>query len=170
MATPQEKKTNPASEAMELPKGYRPMSVGQLRLEVPEKNGWHRHWFRGTSSRLARAQQAGYRFVDPEEVDPNNFDLAGDSESGGSTDLGTRVSVISGDEAGKDGQPGRLYLMECPDHIFVHAQGILQETVDNIAEQIKGGTVGIGQTGENRKDMSQRYLKDGKTPSLFNRK
>src|SRR5215510_12826830 len=87
---------NPANGELQLPKGYRPMSSGQRRLEVPDKPGWHRHWFRGNAANLNRAQQAGYRFVDPDDISLNDFDLAGSGDSVGS-DMGTRVSVISGD-------------------------------------------------------------------------
>ena len=163
-------KENPANGTLELPKGYRPLSSAQLRLEVPEKKGFHRHWFRGTPARLARALQAGYRYVDPSEVDINNFDLAGDSKEAGSTDLGTRVSVTSGDDVTANGQPTRMYLMECPEQIWQHAQGILEKEVDQVADALKGGKVGVNGSGETRDDVSKRYLKDGKTPSLFHRR
>lgn len=160
-------KANPANAPLELPKGYKPMSTGQLRLEVPEKLGWHRHWFRGTPGRLARAIQAGYRYVDAEDCDINNFDLAGDSTEGGSTDLGTRVSVVSGEGSDERGQATRMYLMECPDAIWQHAQKILGAEVDAVAEALRGGKIGAGKNGETQYDVSKRYLKEGKVPSLF---
>lgn len=154
-------KNNPANVAG-LPKGFKPMTSAVLRLEVPEREGYHRHWFRGTPERLARAQQAGYRFVDPsdETVSVNNFDLAGDSEEGGSTDLGSRISVISGDDVDAAGQPGRLYLMECPMEYYEAAQRILADRNESIAEAIRGGTTGSGQHGETRADASKRYTRD----------
>ena len=171
MTTPtpaNKEKASPANAPLSLPKGYKPMSSGVLRLEVPEKSGWHRHWFRGTPERLARAQQAGYRFTSPDEVEINSFDVAGDSKGGGSTDLGSRVSVISGDDIGSNGQPGRMYLMECPQEYFEHAQGILQETNDGVAEALRGGN--IGSEKEVGRDANKRYLKDGQVPSLFQKK
>lgn len=163
-------KANPANDKLELPKGYKPMSTAQLRLEVPEKPGWHRHWFRGTPGRIARAQQAGYTFVNPADVEVNNFDLAGDSKASGSTDLGTRISVVSGDGSGEDGQPSRMYLMECPENLWRHAQKLLGEEVDKTAEALRGGQVGAGKNGETQYDVSKRYLKDGNVPSLFHRR
>lgn len=159
-------KQNPANAPLELPKGYRPMSVGVRRLEVPDKLGWHRHWFRGTPSNIARAKQAGYTFVDPLDVDLNNFDLAGEDAPGGSTDLGTRVSVISGDDVGNDGQPGRLYLMECPEELYKYAQELLGKQVDRTAEALRGGRVGVGNDGETRVDSANRYIKEMKAPLL----
>lgn len=152
-------KASPANGDLELPKGYRPMSVGMRRLEVPEKPGWHRHWFRGNPSNLARAHQAGYRFVDPEDTDLNDFDLAG-GEGNGSTDMGTRVSVISGDDAGTAGQAGRLYLMECPEALYQYSQGLVRENNDATVEALRGGTVGAGQGGESRVDQQKRYTRD----------
>lgn len=161
---------SPANEKLELPKNYKPMSTATLRLEVPNKPGWHRHWFRGTPGRLARAQQAGYRFVDQGDCDVNNFDLAGDSKSAGSTDLGSRVSVSAGDEGSVEGQAGRMYLMECPENLFEHSQEILGERLDKIADALKGGMVGAGEKGETPRDVANRYIKNTKSPSLFTKR
>lgn len=168
-----QKKANPANSnlgELELPKGYKPMTGGELRLEVPEKDGWHRHWFRGSAGRIKRAMQAGYQFVDPEDVDVNNFDIAGDSEESGSTDLGSRVSVISGDDIGESGQAGRLYLMECPMELFEHAQSILQQRVDETAEALRGGLIGQGKEGETPSDIRKRYTGAGNTVKPFTRR
>ena len=158
--TAADNKANPATGELQLPKGYKPMSVGQRRLEVPEKPGWHRHWFRGMPSNLQRAQQAGYKFVDPEDIDLNSFDLAGVDTDEKGTDLGTRVSVTSGDDIGVGGQPGRLYLMECPEALYEYAQGILREGNTQTVDALRGGQVGAGKNGETRDDRSKRYTKD----------
>lgn len=169
---------NPANAKVEFPKGYRPMTSATLRLQVPEKDGWHRHWFRGTPERIARAQQAGYRFVEPEELEEgsiNNFDLGGDSDETGNTDLGTRVSIISGGELDTSGQPGRMYLMECPLEYFDYAQSIVNESTDDVATALRGGHVGEGRSGETRADNNNRYVgfeqpgnsRKGKVPDLL---
>lgn len=163
-------KQSPANAPLELPKGYKPLSVGTMRLEVPERPGWHRHWFRGTRERLLRAQQAGYRFVNSEEADVNNFDLAGDSKAAGSTDLGSRLSVVSGDDIGEAGQPGRLYLMECPEAFYEHAQSLVLEQIDDVANALKGGNVGRGSQGETATDVSNKYVKDMKGTNLLTRR
>ena len=163
-------KVNPSEETTDLsiPKGYRPMSVGNRSLEVGEKAGWHRHWFRGTASNMARAQQAGYRFVEKDEIELNDLTFAGGDDKG--TDLGSRVSVISGDDAGLPGQAGRLYLMECPEHLWKYSQSLIMEQNDATADALKGGMVGAGSQGETGKDVGNRYMKEKVTAPLFNRK
>jgi hypothetical protein len=159
-------KANPAEEKADLsiPAGYKPMSVGMRRLEVPEKDGWHRHWFRATAGNIARAKQAGYRYVDKEDVELNDFDLAGDGESKG-TDLGSRVTVSSGD--GQD----KLVLMECPQHLYDHGQEIHMQEVHKTAEALKGGVIGKERSGETKADGDQRYSEVSiKGRNLFNRK
>lgn len=148
-----DKKTNPSQDKgdLDLPAGYKPMSVGMRRLEVPDRDGWHRHWFRGNPGNLAKAQQAGYKFVDPDDIELNDFDLAGNGESTG-TDMGdSRVSVSSGDGS------ERLYLMECPERLFQYAQSLHMEGVHQTAASLKGGTVGKGKGGETSTDTNQTY-------------
>jgi hypothetical protein len=161
-------KPNVANVATEIPKDFRPMNSASLRLEVPERDGYHRHWFRGNPERIGRAQQAGYRFVAPEDVGDSiyNSDLAGDAKSGGSTDLGSRVSVISGDDVDRDGQPGRLYLMEVPMELYEMSQRYLDERNESVAEALRGGT--LGADNESRQDKNSRYLtKATNTSDLF---
>lgn len=166
MANAPKEKINPAEGTLKLPKGYKPMSVGQRRLEVPPIDGYHLHWFRGNAANIARAHQAGYVFVEKDEVSLNDFDLAGDGLDDKGSDMGSRVSVISGDDIGENGQAGRMYLMKCPEELYEYAQGLLGEQVDATAEALRGGFVGQGKNGENRVDSQQRYLKEMKAPLL----
>lgn len=152
--------SNPSNEKEKsvLPAGYQPMSMGAQSLAVPEKDGYHRRWFRSDPGRIQRALRAGYRFVDTSEVDLNNFDLGGDAKESGNTDLGTRVSIISGDEADATGQPSRLYLMECPQELYEHSRSIIEERNDSIAAAIRGDGIGAGEDGEETaRDRSKRY-------------
>lgn len=153
---------NPANSlGRDIPKDFKPMTQGTLRLEVPKKDGYHRHWFRGDPGRIARALKAYYTFVDPDDetVDVNNFDLAGDSTVGGNTDLGTRVSVVSGDDIQHNGQPSRLYLMECPEHLYEESQRILAQRNEDIAHALRGGS----RDGE---EQDKIYNKEA-PPNLF---
>lgn len=163
------KNNNPANAVEGLPKDFKPMTSAVLRLHVPSRDGYHRHWFRGTPERLARAQQAYYRFVDADEIEDfvTNTDLAGDSTAAGSTDLGTRVSVVSGDDVDSSGQPGRLYLMECPMEYYEASKRILEERNESVADALRSGLVGAGHGGETQSDQKNRYLKS-KVPDLFN--
>ena len=153
---------NPSVEKKPLPKKFVPMTAGTLRLEVPERDGYHRHWFRGTPERIARARQAGYEFVNRSDVEINSFDLGGSED--GNTDLGSRVSVISGD-LDERGNPGRLYLMECPVEFFEASQQVVLDANERVASAIRSGLTGAAQEGE--LDKQQRYTK-GKIPDLFN--
>jgi len=157
---------NPANDVDEIPEGFQPMTSATLRLQVPKKDGWHRHWFRGNPERIARAQKAGYRFVKNDEVSVNNFDLGGDAKASGNTDLGSNVSVISGDDLDTTGQPGRLYLMECPQHLYEISAKILADRNDDVASALRGGKVGAGEMGETTSDVQKRYMK-GQPSDLF---
>lgn len=163
---------NPANEKPQgsLPPGYVPMSQGVLSLEVPEKDGYHRRWFRGDPGRIQRALRAGYRFVDPTEVSLNNFDLGGDASASGNTDMGTRVSLISGDEADATGQPQRLYLMECPLELYEHSRNLVEERNDSVAAALRGGAIG-NENDETNSDRSKRYTnRNLNNLSLFDKK
>ena len=159
---------NPANskDRGSLPKGYQPMSAGIKKLEVPEREGYHRRWFRGDAGRIARAQRAGYTFVHPDDVDINNTSLGDDTDLSGNTDMGTRVSVIAGDDLDRTGQPGRLYLMECPEELYEYSRDLIADRNEGVAEALRGGKIGAGQEGETSSDVGQRYVK-GKTPDLF---
>jgi hypothetical protein len=160
--------TNPANERkkINLPPGYQPLGSGVQKLAVPEKDGFHRRWFRGNAGRIAQAQRAGYQFVDPSEVELNNFDLGGDAKDSGNTDLGSRVSIVSGEGVDASGQAERLYLMECPIELYEYSQSILAEKNESVAAALRGGNLGVDQSGETAHDSKNRYLK-GKTPDLF---
>lgn len=160
-------KTNPANEnpVSAIPDNFIPMSAPTQRLQVPERPGYVRYWFRGDAGRIQRAMQAGYTFVHPDSVKVNNFDLGGDFKDSGNTDLGTRVSISAGDDAGKDGSPGRLYLMEVKQELYDHAQAILQERNDQVAQALRAGL--LGSEGEGPADKKARYSKTG-VPDLFN--
>ena len=159
---------NPANELEVglIPAGYQPMSQGVKKLDVPAKDEFHRRCFREDPSRIDRAQQAGYRFVSDEDVQVTNTDLGGDASRSGNSDLGSRVSVISGDNLERDGQPGRMYLMECPMHLYNMSRGLVDKRNESIADAITGGLLGAGNEGETRQDEHNRYVK-GKVPDLF---
>ncbi len=159
-------KENPANDSQAIPEDYIPMSAAVLKLNVKKKPGFHRHWFRGDVGRLMRAEQAGYRFVAKEDVYLTNTDLGGDAKTSGDTDLGSRVSVISGDEVDPaTGQPGRLYLMECPDHLYERSVKYLEEQSKGIVQTIAGGTVGSEKMDARDK---KHVTVDSNLPAFFN--
>lgn len=153
-----------------------PLTLPQQRLEVRDIPGYHLHWFRGTPQRLQQAQNAGYVFVAPDEVDLNSRDIGGDASKTGNSDLGSRVSIIEGSEVGHDGQAVRLYLMKQKMEWYLADQKISQERNDSIAETLtqnyRTGQIGKGADGEQAVDAAQRYVDPKRTsiPSLFKRK
>ena len=155
---------NPANDVKvsEIPPGYIPMSAPVQRLQVPEMPGWKLHWFRGEPGRIARAQRAGYRFVEENEVRVNNFDLGGSKDNSGNTDLGTRVSI----EAGED--DGRLYLMKVPQELYDYAQKLLGREVDSVVEALTSGKVG-SENDEEDSDTANRYVQRKRT-KLFKKR
>ncbi len=158
--------TNPANTIAQqtIPDDYIPMSAPIQRLQVPEKDGYVRYWFRGDAGRIQRALQAGYQFVDPSEVKTNNFDLGGDAKKSGNTDLGSRVSIITGDQT-FDGQPSRLYLMEIPEELYEKGQQFLRNANEAVASALRSGL--IGSDDDNRADRAARYTKSG-VPDFLN--
>lgn len=160
--------TNPANniEHQVIPDDYIPMSAPIQRLQVPKKDGYVRYWFRGDAGRIQRAMQAGYRFVDQNEVKVNNFDLGGDAKKSGSTDLGSRVSIITGDQT-FDGQPARLYLMEIPEELYEKGQAYLTQANESVAAALRSGLIGSDDVGDSKADKAARYTKSG-VPDFLN--
>lgn len=151
-------KKNPANEKeFRLPKNYRPMSVSRQKLDAEPIEGYHLHWFRGNPANIQRALQAGYTFVEKGEVSLNDFDIAGDGSSDQGSDLGSRVSVISGDDLGGR-QPSRLYLMKVPQELYDYSQSLKREELDSTVAALKGGQVGIDRP-ENASDIGKSYVK-----------
>jgi hypothetical protein len=154
--------TNPANGAEKsLPARERiPMSIPVAKLAVPEIPGFHCHWMRGDDMRLKQALQAGYVFVDQDEVNLNRFGLADGAEDSGHTDLGSRVSVLGG--TGENGDAQRLYLMKLPLEFWDADQMKLEERQEKVAAALRGDK-GFSKAGD---DASNRYSK-GESANLF---
>jgi len=131
-----------------------PMSMPQLKLEVPEIPGYHLHWFLNTPGRISRALAAGYTFVEDDEVDIVNTGLANDRSASGNTDLGTRVSISAGSAPGDDGQEQRLYLMKIPEEWWEEDQAELNGRNEQIAATLRGG----GDVEGNPHGADNRYI------------
>ena len=150
-----------------------PMSVPVANLAVPEIPGYHLHWFRGEPQRIQRAQEAGYEFVNKGEVLVNNKSLGSDPASDGNTDMGTRVSHISGSDLADDGQPQRLYLMKIKEEWWIADQKALTaegSRLDGVRKALLGGR--IGSESQSAPDRAQTYVDTKRTrlPSFLERK
>lgn len=146
-----------------------PMSVPQQKLAVPEIPGYHLHWMKGTPDRLAQAQRAGYTFVGQDEVDLNTWGLADGPESDGHTDLGSRVSHISGlTDDGKEA--GRLYLMKLPLEFWEADQAAIAARNEQVAATLRGDRGFVEGAGADM-DIRNRYVpKDAENKNLFHPK
>ena len=147
-----------------------PMSVPVQRLEVPDMPGWHLHWFLSTPERLQRAADGGYEFVDEREVKINNVSLGGDSAISGNTDMGSRVSVVSGQEVGKDGQPTRLVLMKIKQEWWDEDQLRVEARNTKVRDALLGGMIGAEK--DSAGDAGTRYVDKSRTtiPDFFKSK
>lgn len=160
---------NPATKAAKSDAERRriPMSVPVQRLEAPQIEGYHLHWFTGSPERIQRALDGGYEFVDEKEIKLNNVSLGGESAVSGNTDMGSRVSVVSGQEVGKDGQPTRLILMKIKQEWYEEDQQLVEERNEHVAAALRGGL--LGSEKETERDRATRYVDKAKTviPELF---
>lgn len=148
-ATPNSPANAPAKS---LPEKQRiPMSLPVQKLAAPEIPGFHTHWMRGDAQRIAQALRAGYTFVEQDEVDMNTVGVADSAESSGHTDLGSRVSVVSGTD--EKGGAQRLYLMKLPKELREQDEAVLGQRQEAIAAQLRGDK-GFSEGGM---DTSNRY-------------
>lgn len=128
-----------------------PMSLPTLKLAVPEVPGFFLYWHLGKN--VPSALRAGYTFVDGDEVTPEQKNVANGADESGSTDMGTRISIASGDN---DVEAERLYLMKLPDEWRAQDQAKMTAVNESLAKQMREGS--LGRPGE---DMTNRKVKAG---------
>lgn len=144
-----------------------PMSVPVQRLETTPIEGYHLHWFNGTPERIQRALDGGYEFVDEREMKINNVSLGSDSAVSGNADMGSRVSVVSGQEVGKDGQPVRMVLMKIKQEWWDEDQKAIEARNELVRDSLLGGM--IGAENDRPGDSQHRYVDKSRTqiPDFF---
>ena len=152
--------TNPANAPEKRVRQRIPMALPTLKLAVPEIPGYVLHWFRGNSQRLQQAQQAGYEFVERDELLINSTGLANSYDDDGNTDMGTRVSVASGSEDSESGN--RMYLMKIRQEFWDEDQLAVNARQEQIAAQLRGDK-GFAEGGM---DSSNRYSR-GENRNMF---
>lgn len=135
-----------------------PMSIPLRKLEVPEIPGYHLHWMNGDPARIAQAQRAGYEFVDADEVNLLNTGLANDSALSGNADLGSRVSIVSG-----EGVPS-LFLMKLKEEWWEEDQSTLEDRNEQVAASLRGGR----DINSNPNEEDNRYIPDAHRKSVAN--
>lgn len=160
-------KLNSATSSIAAERRRIPMSVPVLKLETAEIPGYHLHWFNNDAARLQRALDGGYEFVDEREIKLNNVSLGGTSAVSGNTDLGTRVSVVAGQEVGRDGQPARLVLMKIKNEWWEEDRKVLEAKTRQVRDSLLGGM--LGAEHETGADRQYRYVDKTRTaiPDFF---
>lgn len=152
---------NPANPPERAPRQRVPMALPTLKLSVPEIPGYVCYWFRGTPGRIQQAQAAGYEFVERGEIELNHGGLANSYDVDGNTDMGSRVSVATGD--GSEGsQAPRLYLMKIRKELWEEDEAAVADKHEYIAAQMRGEK-GLPAAGM---DTSNRYSR-GESRNLF---
>lgn len=132
-----------------------PMSLPTAKLAVPVIPGYYTYWHLGKN--VPTAMRAGYTFVDSEDMDVEQKGVANSAEESGSTDLGTRISVLAGGttEDGLDSE--RLYLMKLPQPWRDSDMMGMAARNEDIAIALRAGKMGA----EGDPDVNKRYMKQG---------
>lgn len=126
-----------------------PMSAPRQKMQVPDMQGFHLHWFNDDGGRVEQAEAGGYEFVYDKEVSLNRV-----GATPANSDLGSKVSMVVGTT--QHGQPMRAYLMKIKQEWFNEDQGIIDERNDLTDKAIRGGNIGI--ESEDRSDgRARRY-------------
>lgn len=140
-----------------------PLGAPRQQLSTNDIPGYKTHWFRGTEQRLQAALDGGYEFVQKQEVrGRNSHILGGATETDGNTDMGSRVSHISGETLDAQGQPERLYLMKIRQEWFNEDQEMKEERNQALLRALKKGSIGA-EKDESSSDTAARYAKVGDT-------
>jgi hypothetical protein len=143
---------NPGGVAAEPPRRRRiPLSIPRRKLEVDPIPGFVLYWFK--ESNIPIALEAGYEFVEQGEVRLMSINQANPSDSSGSTDLGSRVSIV-GDAIGQRGVPERLVLMKIREEFWREDRSILDNENAKVIQAIFGGQIMAREQG----DHSQSYV------------
>ncbi len=132
-----------------------PMTLPKAKLAVPEIPGYHLHWMADRPGRILQAIQAGYEFVDKNELGMQDFGLGSDASRLAPAEHASHIAVVGG--AGEAGQTELLFLMKIKQELWEEDQQGLQDRNDSVMEAItKRGLDAAGA------DNSQRYVKTAK--------
>jgi hypothetical protein len=174
--TPAPPAANPANNRGVVTRENRvPMSLPLQKLDMPKISGFHTHWMRADESRIRQAMRAGYTFVEQADLDEigaavRSFDLAGDANANGNSDLGSRITVLSGNEMDANGRAVRLVLMKIPQEWRDEDMKKQEEQADRVAQALRSeGGVSQEEAAKRQHDMSHRYKGDSNR-NIFTRR
>lgn len=95
----------------------KPFGSMSLKLDYPQREGFHRHWFNDVPGRVSRAQEAGYEHVKGNDQ-KNVSRTVGTAEGGGAL---------------------TAYLMEIPEEWYHQDMASEQHVIDEKEEAIRRG-------------------------------
>lgn len=110
----------------------KPFGGLSLKLDYPNREGFHRHWFNDVPGRIARAQEAAYEHVKDSAGKPVSR-IVGTAEGGGAL---------------------TAFLMEIPEDLYKQDMAAEQNVIDEKEEMIRRGALDK-QEGDNRYIPSQ---------------
>lgn len=158
---------NPGGVAAEPARRKRiPLSVPRRKLEATPIPGYVLYWFK--ESNIPIALDAGYEFVDRDEVRISQVNEANPADSDGSTDLGSRVSII-GDKIGERGVPERAVLMKIREAFWREDRELLDhENAKALGAIFEQGLIAGATQGDHSQSYVRTKLANG-SGRLFNR-
>ena|SRR5208282_5373746 len=133
-----------------------PMSTPVRRMEAPEIPGFKLYWF--LEENVPRAIQGGYEFVEIDELPINQRGIAASGSVTGSTDLGSRVSII-GNKTGNNGRPEQQFLMKIREEWYNEDHKVLERRNAQIMSGIFRDESIPGSENVRPEDRGLRYVK-----------
>ena len=150
-----DKSTNPANAPAKTERKRIPMSVPQRKLETTEIPGYHLYWFRDEN--VPRAVQAGYEFVQDNEIQLNQLGVGSSKDISGNSDMGSRVRVISGTSA--DGSAEHLTLMKIRQEWWDEDRKAIEERNASVMSAIFRDEQILGSEKVSPEEQGARYVK-----------
>lgn len=161
---------NPNAVATPQPERRRiPLSVPRRKLEVDPIKGYVLYWF--LEKNTMAALDAGYEFVDRDEVRLNQTGQASSTDSSGNTDLGSRVSVIGNPPDPSSGimTPERLVLMKIREDWWLEDRKILDDRNAHVIDTIFFRNQHISGPNDDRSQVYSKTSVINGQGKLFNR-
>ena len=130
-----------------------PFNASRKRLEIAwvdekmndhDKRPYVPRWFNDDGDRLARAEAAGYEYVDPQEI----VGVGGKEVHGGNSDLGSKVSKVVGKTESKE--PIRAVLMKIKREWYDEDQNEKEQKNRMVDEALRSGNNPGGTSVENK--------------------
>lgn len=114
-----------------------PLNSFRTKLHIPQDQldpNFHYRFFKEVGNRVEQALQAGFIFADDEKITVG--------ERGGNTDMGSKISVLGGDDPTQPGGSYRMVLMKQPIEFYKEDQQLKQDRADGLNAQIHGAIKG----------------------------